>query len=143
MMLRIPGSINSKNGQRVTVLRRWDGQRPYNNWILRDFRDYLIDKKLKKKVKAYKCNLVSNYRLSTNLGSQLIFCKHCNGLIDFDNNHISQSGKKIPLDSETGKPHDCKSKPGPLSFTISEPIKRKSKTKKSTMFVKGLADPVC
>jgi hypothetical protein len=64
MMLRIPGSINSKNGQRVTVLRRWDGQRPYNNWILRDFRDYLIDKKLKlkKKVKAYNCNLVSNYR---------------------------------------------------------------------------------
>ena len=47
MMIRIPGSINSKNGQRVKVLQRWDAQRPYINWILRDFRDYLIDKKAK------------------------------------------------------------------------------------------------
>ncbi len=31
MMLRIPGSI----------LLRWGGQRPYINWILRDFKDYM------------------------------------------------------------------------------------------------------
>jgi len=64
MMLRIPGSINSKNSQKVKVLQKWDGQRPYINWILRDFRDYLIDKKLKPKKKrtynySYNYNLLS------------------------------------------------------------------------------------
>lgn len=61
MMLRIPGSINSKNGQRVKVLQKWDGQRSYMNWILRDFRDYLIDKKLKpeKKRRIYNYHLLS------------------------------------------------------------------------------------
>lgn len=45
-MLRIPGSINSKNGQQVKVLQKWDGQRPYINWILKDFQRYLIQKKI-------------------------------------------------------------------------------------------------
>lgn len=45
-----------------------DGQRPYINWILRDFRDCLIDKKLKpkdkEKIKKYNYNRTNNYRLS-------------------------------------------------------------------------------
>ena len=45
--LRIPGSINSKNGARVKVIQRWDGQRPYINWILRDFRRHLIQERIK------------------------------------------------------------------------------------------------
>lgn len=45
-MLRIPGSINSKNGEQVRILQKWDGQRPYINWILKDFQRYLIQKKI-------------------------------------------------------------------------------------------------
>ena len=46
-MVRIPGSYNSKNNSQVRIIQRWDGQRPYINWILRDFRRYLIQKKIK------------------------------------------------------------------------------------------------
>lgn len=43
MMLRIPGSINSKNGQVVRVIQKWDSNRPKINYLLRDFRHWLID----------------------------------------------------------------------------------------------------
>lgn len=43
----MPGSINSKNGEEVRILQRWDGQRPYINWILKDFQRHLIQKKLR------------------------------------------------------------------------------------------------
>jgi hypothetical protein len=46
-MLRIPGSINSKNREQVRILQKWDGRRPYINWILKDFQRYLIQKKLR------------------------------------------------------------------------------------------------
>jgi hypothetical protein len=46
-MVRIPGSYNSKNNCQVRVIQRWDGHRPCINWILRDFRRYLIQKKIK------------------------------------------------------------------------------------------------
>jgi hypothetical protein len=36
-MLRVPGSINSKNGQTVKLLSRWDGYRPKINPLLKDF----------------------------------------------------------------------------------------------------------
>ena len=42
-MLRIPGSVNSKNGQVVNVMYEWDGNRPKINYLLRDFRHWLID----------------------------------------------------------------------------------------------------
>lgn len=45
-MLRIPGSINSKNGEQVKLLQKWDGQRPYINWILKNFQRHLIQKKI-------------------------------------------------------------------------------------------------
>ena len=45
-LVRIPGTINSKCGQMVKVIRRWDGQRPAINYLLRDFRRWLIDEKL-------------------------------------------------------------------------------------------------
>lgn len=45
-MLRIPGSINSKNGEQVRILLKWDGQRPYMNWTLKDFQRHLIQKKI-------------------------------------------------------------------------------------------------
>jgi hypothetical protein len=46
-MVRIPSSINSKNGSQVRIIQRWDGQRPCINWILRDFRRHLIQNKIK------------------------------------------------------------------------------------------------
>jgi hypothetical protein len=48
-MLRIPGSINSKNGQEVKLLQQWDGKRIEINYLLRDFRRYLIEEKFKPK----------------------------------------------------------------------------------------------
>jgi hypothetical protein len=55
-MLRIPGSHNSKcvlrnNGitdsnTEVKIIQRWDGRRPAINWLLRDFRRYLIQEKI-------------------------------------------------------------------------------------------------
>ena len=41
-MLRIPGSINSKNNAQVQIIQRWNGTRPAINWLLRDYRRYLI-----------------------------------------------------------------------------------------------------
>lgn len=49
--LRVPGSFNSKNNAQVKIIQRWDGQRPCINWLLRDFRRYLIQEKIKPKKK--------------------------------------------------------------------------------------------
>jgi Primase X len=44
-MLRIPGSINSKNGQTVKVIQKWDGIRPEINYLLAGFKRYIINEK--------------------------------------------------------------------------------------------------
>ncbi|MGC2570726.1 MAG: DNA primase noncatalytic subunit PriX [Candidatus Nitrosopolaris sp.] len=55
-MLRIPGSHNSECVKRnnnfsdstteVKIIQKWDGNRPAINWLLRDFRRYLIQEKI-------------------------------------------------------------------------------------------------
>jgi hypothetical protein len=45
-MLRIPGSINSKNGQTVKVIQRWNGSRPSIKLFLEDFYVYLCEHRL-------------------------------------------------------------------------------------------------
>ncbi len=45
-LVRIPGTINSKCGQVVRIIERWDGQRPAIQYLLRDFRRWLINEKL-------------------------------------------------------------------------------------------------
>jgi hypothetical protein len=45
-LVRIPGSINSKCGQVVQIIHRWDRQRPAINYLLRDFRRWLINEKI-------------------------------------------------------------------------------------------------
>jgi hypothetical protein len=45
-MVRVPGSINSKNGQQVQIIQRWNSVRPKINPILFDFYIYLASKKL-------------------------------------------------------------------------------------------------
>jgi Primase X len=59
-MLRIPGSHNSECVKRknnslgptteVKIVQKWDGVRPAINWLLRDFRRYLIQEKIDKNV---------------------------------------------------------------------------------------------
>jgi hypothetical protein len=44
-MLRIPGSINSKNGQTVTIMQKWDGVRPEINYLLAGFTRHIINEK--------------------------------------------------------------------------------------------------
>jgi hypothetical protein len=36
-----------------------------------------------------------------------IHCRNCDEEITFDDHHISDSGKKIPLDVDTEEPHSC------------------------------------
>ena len=45
-LVRIPGTINSKCGQMVRIIQRWDGHKPSIKYLLRDFRRWLIDEKL-------------------------------------------------------------------------------------------------
>src|SRR4051794_1814027 len=47
-LVRVPGTINSKNGQQVQVIQKWNGKRPAIQWITTDFRDYLIQKRIDK-----------------------------------------------------------------------------------------------
>jgi hypothetical protein len=65
-MLRIPGSHNSKcvfanNGTadtttEVRIIQKWDGNRPAINWILRDFRRYLIQDRINKNKQRRRSN---------------------------------------------------------------------------------------
>jgi hypothetical protein len=68
--LRVPGTINDKNGSEVRIIQRWDGQRPCINWILRDFRRYLVQKKIKPEKKSSAVVYSTNWdkRLSTASG---------------------------------------------------------------------------
>jgi hypothetical protein len=54
-MLRIPGSINSKNGQTVRIVQKWNGSQPPINYLLRDYRRYLIDQQIRE-LQIQRCN---------------------------------------------------------------------------------------
>jgi non-catalytic primase subunit PriX-like protein len=45
-MLRIPGSVNSKNGQVVRIEQRWNGYRPNIKFLLEDFYVYLFSERI-------------------------------------------------------------------------------------------------
>ena len=45
-LLRVPDSINSKNGQRVRIIQEWNGYRIPIQYMLRDFRRYLIQERI-------------------------------------------------------------------------------------------------
>jgi hypothetical protein len=45
-LLRIPGTVNSKNGEEINILQRWDGKKPSIQWISNDFHQYLIQKRI-------------------------------------------------------------------------------------------------
>ena len=60
-LIRIPGTINSKCNEEVKIVQRWDGTRPPINYILRDFRTWLVTKNIKDKQEERK---ISQYRNS-------------------------------------------------------------------------------
>ena len=43
-LIRIPNTINSKNGEPVKIVQRWDGYRPDIRLVLSDFLRYLIQR---------------------------------------------------------------------------------------------------
>jgi hypothetical protein len=45
-LVRIPGTLNSKCKEEVKVIQKWDGNRPPINYLLRDFRRWLINEKI-------------------------------------------------------------------------------------------------
>jgi hypothetical protein len=45
-LLRIPGTYNSKNGQQVRIVQQWNGYRIPIQYLLREFRRYLIQEKI-------------------------------------------------------------------------------------------------
>jgi hypothetical protein len=47
-MLRIPGSLNSKNRTQVRIVSEWDGQRPNINLLIGTFCAYLKDQSIRK-----------------------------------------------------------------------------------------------
>jgi non-catalytic primase subunit PriX-like protein len=49
-LVRIPETINSKCAQEVKIIQRWDGQRPAINYLLRDFRRWLINEQMKQRL---------------------------------------------------------------------------------------------
>jgi hypothetical protein len=53
-MLRIPGSINSKCGKQVNIVQKWNGNAPAINYLLREFRRYLIQQKINSKLEEVK-----------------------------------------------------------------------------------------
>lgn len=48
-LLRIPGTINSKCNQEVKIVQRWNGIRLPINYLLRDYRTWLVSKKINEK----------------------------------------------------------------------------------------------
>jgi hypothetical protein len=53
-MLRIPGSLNSKNGSHVRIFGEWDGHRPHIKLLVGTFCAYLKDQRIKESQLQYK-----------------------------------------------------------------------------------------
>jgi hypothetical protein len=53
-MLRIPGSINSKNGQMVKIIQKWNHLKPEINYLLAGFTRFIINERYIELIKAQK-----------------------------------------------------------------------------------------
>jgi hypothetical protein len=69
--IRIPGTINSKCNQEVKIVQRWGGTRPPINYVLRDFRTWLVTEKINNKREESK---PAKYRNSNRISS-----RYCSG----------------------------------------------------------------
>lgn len=65
-LIRIPGTINSKYGNKIELVQKWDGMFSPINYILKDFEISLIQMRIdylkKYKYKQYKQSRIKNYR---------------------------------------------------------------------------------
>jgi Primase X len=57
-LVRVPGTINSncKEEEEVKVIQKWDGNKPRINYLLRDFRRWLINEKIAQQKLSSKVN---------------------------------------------------------------------------------------
>ena len=60
-LLRVPGTINSQCNQEVKIVQRWNGIRPPINYLLRDYRIWLVSEKINEKAENKRSR---NYRKS-------------------------------------------------------------------------------
>ena len=65
-MLRIPGSINSKNDQTVKIIQKSDGLRPAINYLLAGFSRHIINEKYIELKKAQKLKQKSPVHVEQN-----------------------------------------------------------------------------
>ena len=61
-LIRIPGTLNSKNGHAVELIQKWNGKKPAIQWVIRDFREYLIQKRIDK-IKEKRKKSISKRRI--------------------------------------------------------------------------------
>lgn len=59
-LVRIPGSINSKNGEQVRIVQRWDGNTPPIREIYQDFMPCLIQKRIDKMGERQRANKIKS-----------------------------------------------------------------------------------
>ena len=72
-MLRIPGSINSKNGEKVRIIQKWNGYRPNIKLLLEDFYVYLSSQRLAELEEKISWKFTNDdFRESTRLGCNSI-----------------------------------------------------------------------
>ena len=65
-MLRIPNTINSKNGQMVRIVQKWNGYQPSIKLFLEDFYVYLCDQRLSELRKRRNCKLQHRQLVKSN-----------------------------------------------------------------------------
>ena len=65
-LLRVPGTLNSKNKEQVRIVQKWNGQRPSIKWLTSDFHNYLIQRRIdligQRKAIKINCNIEQNKR---------------------------------------------------------------------------------
>ena len=59
-LLRIPGTINSKYNQEVKIIQRWDGLRPPIQYVLRNYRTWLVSEKINDKMEENRSRKIRN-----------------------------------------------------------------------------------
>ena len=64
-MLRIPGSVNSKNNTQVKIVKKWDGNWPKINLLIGTFCAYLKDQSIKEQKPNYENYPVGMYCYDT------------------------------------------------------------------------------
>jgi non-catalytic primase subunit PriX-like protein len=72
-LVRVPGTINSKNGEEVKTIQEWDGKKPAIQRVSGDFRTYLIQKRIdrireKGRLRKMRERAPFNYNVSNKIG---------------------------------------------------------------------------